>query len=129
MLMNNHGRCMRSQFKDPENATQAICDFKNKDLLWLLKRRHFNRLNIKNALCNERQWCVSTQNVMSYVSVAAGYEFDMFTNWDVIGDGTQLATGNNCLAIQGDTGDIGSRAIIAPCDPKQKSQNWFFAWL
>jgi len=50
-------------------------------------------------------------------------------NWDIIGDGNQLATGNNCLAIQGDAGDIGSRAIIVPCDPKQKSQNWFFAWI
>lgn len=47
--------------------------------------------------------------------------------WVVKGGGNnQLVQDGNCLAIQGDLDAIGSLAIKAPCDPKQKGQIWSF---
>ena len=44
----------------------------------------------------------------------------------IVGGANQLAQGNNCLAIQGDSDAIEIKAVMAPCDPQQKGQIWSF---
>ena len=122
--MNNHGRCLKSYFDDPQNVTQAVCDSKYQNLLWG-KRIYNGYLREKTPLCNTHNSCISAKNETSHVStVFYAWDDHREPKWDIVGGGNQLAQGNNCLAIQGDSGDIGSRAVMVPCDPKQKGQLW-----
>lgn len=48
--------------------------------------------------------------------------------WEVsvLKNGIQFSSGNNCLAIEGDSTESGSFATSAVCDVKQKGQIWSF---
>ena len=127
MLMNNHGRCLKPDIKHPQTVTQAICESKNLNLIWG-KRKNYaapRRAKIPTIVCNQNEFCISSNNAISDVYIGRGNGREE-QNWGIVGGGNQLAQGNNCLAIERDSSDIGSKVVMAPCDPQQKGQIWSF---
>ena len=126
MLMNNHGRCLKPDFRYPETITQTVCESK-KDLIWGKTKPLGFSFNTQKtfSVCDGHGFCISFKRANSdiYLAQAKGQKEQ---NWSIVGGGNQLAQGDNCLAIQGDSDAIGSKAVIAPCDPQQKGQIWSF---
>ncbi len=127
MLMNKHGRCLKTDIKLPRIVAQTICETKNLNLLW--RKPKISEAprggKIPTIICNQRGFCISFNIAMPDIYLGKT-KSGQDQNWDIVGDGNQLAKENNCLAIEGDSSDIGSKTVLAPCDPQQKGQIWSF---
>jgi len=125
--MNNHGRCLKPDFRYPQTVTQTICDSKNSDLIWgKQKILGFSRRKKETiTVCDRYEFCISFKSAISgiYIGRVNG---EKEQDWLIVGGGNQLAQGSNCLAIEGNSDAIGSKAVMAPCDPQQKGQIWSF---
>jgi len=126
MLMNNHGRCLKPNYTYPEMVTQTICEPKNLYLWGKREPLESSSWNKKTfSVCAQYKLCISFKSAIRdiYLEKRNGKkEQDL----DIVGGGNQLAQGDNCLAIQGDSDAIESKVVMAPCDPQQKGQIWSF---
>ncbi len=127
MLMNNHGRCLKRDVKYRQKVSQTNCESGNFDLLWGKRKIYGSPLGkkIPTVICDRREFCISSNSTI-YDIYFGKRNGEKEQDWSIIGGGNQLSQGNNCLAIQGDADAVGSKAVMEPCDPKQKGQIWSF---
>ena len=137
--MNNHGKCLVPEGYLSVNRAegvkliQTVCNpFPGWDngIGWSIMKGDKNGSGIRLYYYF---YCISFNGILNYQSKYAevlGHQEQECNNqnWKavVLENGNQLASGNKCLAIEGDSAESRSFAIPAVCDAEQKGQMWSF---
>ncbi len=137
--MNNHGKCLAPKTYNYQSSNRAglkliqtVCNtfypsFED-GLGWSMKKGDNYRGGMRLNFVFD---CISFDGFLNgtskYATLSDRDEGECYNQtWKEFENGYQFASGNNCLAIEGDSAESYSYAVSAVCDAEQKGQIWSF---